>query len=132
MHCGWTLGIVERTLPVVTLNSSAFHNVHHEKVTTHFGEISYLWDYLCGTSPIYEQGLAAGYRWHVERSQATTPERLLAERPPPSLARTASVCGLSAHRAPPSIAHCRRHTRADEGVAARHDQSPLKELCRDL
>ena len=69
LHCGWTLGIVERTLPVVTLNSSAFHNVHHEKVTTHFGEISSLWDYLCGTSPIYEQGLAAGYRWHVERSQ---------------------------------------------------------------
>jgi sterol desaturase/sphingolipid hydroxylase (fatty acid hydroxylase superfamily) len=49
LHCGVTWGWVEATLPRLYFNTSAFHNVHHAKVTTHFGEALYLWDALCGT-----------------------------------------------------------------------------------
>lgn len=45
----------------------AHTDIHHEKVTTHFGEISSLWDYLLGTSDIFTGGLRAGYRWHFEK-----------------------------------------------------------------
>jgi hypothetical protein len=38
LHSGWTLEAVERLLPRLCLNSSAFHNVHHEQVTAPFGE----------------------------------------------------------------------------------------------
>ena len=41
--------------------------MHHERVTTHFGEISSLWDFLCGTADIYDAGLRAGVRWHLEK-----------------------------------------------------------------
>ena len=67
LHCGYTLETFEYLFPRVLLNSSAFHNVHHEKVVKHFGEISSLWDYLCGTARIYDGGLKAGYQWHVLR-----------------------------------------------------------------
>jgi sterol desaturase/sphingolipid hydroxylase (fatty acid hydroxylase superfamily) len=49
LHCGVTLAWVEKTLPRVFLNTSAFHNVHHSRANTHFGEALYLWDVLCGT-----------------------------------------------------------------------------------
>jgi lathosterol oxidase len=49
LHCGVTLAWVERTLPRVLLNTSAFHNVHHARANTHFGEALILWDVLCGT-----------------------------------------------------------------------------------
>lgn len=49
LHCGVTLGWVEATLPRLFLNTSAFHNVHHARANTHFGEALYLWDALCGT-----------------------------------------------------------------------------------
>jgi lathosterol oxidase len=49
LHCGVTLGFVERTLPRVLLNTSAFHNVHHARANTHFGEALYLWDVICKT-----------------------------------------------------------------------------------
>ncbi|MDI1443546.1 sterol desaturase family protein [Polyangium sp. 6x1] len=49
LHCGVTLSWVEKTLPRVFLNTSAFHNVHHARANTHFGEALYLWDVLCGT-----------------------------------------------------------------------------------
>jgi sterol desaturase/sphingolipid hydroxylase (fatty acid hydroxylase superfamily) len=49
LHCGVTLRWVEATLPRVLLNTSAFHNVHHARASTHFGEAMYLWDVLCGT-----------------------------------------------------------------------------------
>ena len=62
------IGAAEALLPRVLLNSSAFHNLHHERVVTHFGEISSFWDYACGTSDIYAKGLGTGYRWHVARS----------------------------------------------------------------
>jgi lathosterol oxidase len=68
LHCGYAFKFAEFLLPRVLINSSAFHNLHHEKVITNFGEISSFWDYVCGTSNIYANGLAAGYRWHIERS----------------------------------------------------------------
>lgn len=49
LHCGVTLWWVEATLPRVFLNTSAFHNVHHARANTHFGEALSLWDTLCGT-----------------------------------------------------------------------------------
>lgn len=49
LHCGVTLGWVEKTLPRLFLNTSAFHNVHHARANTHFGEALYLWDVICRT-----------------------------------------------------------------------------------
>lgn len=67
LHCGFSFAWAERLLPALLLNSSCFHNVHHEKVCVHFGEISSFWDYVCGTADIYKGGLRAGYRWHHQR-----------------------------------------------------------------
>lgn len=49
LHCGVTIGWVEKTLPRALLNTSAFHNVHHARANVHFGEALVLWDILCGT-----------------------------------------------------------------------------------
>jgi lathosterol oxidase len=49
LHCGVTLALPERTLSRVLLNTSAFHNVHHARANTHFGEALTLWDRICGT-----------------------------------------------------------------------------------
>lgn len=49
LHCGVTLSFVEATLPKIFLNTSAFHNVHHARANTHFGEALSLWDTICGT-----------------------------------------------------------------------------------
>jgi sterol desaturase/sphingolipid hydroxylase (fatty acid hydroxylase superfamily) len=49
LHCGVTLGWVEKTLPRAYLNTSAFHNVHHARANVHFGEALYLWDAICKT-----------------------------------------------------------------------------------
>ena len=49
LHCGVTLGWVEKTLPRIFLNTSAFHNVHHSRASAHFGEALYLWDVICRT-----------------------------------------------------------------------------------
>lgn len=52
LHCGVTLGWVERVLPRALFNTSAFHNLHHAKANTHFGEALTLWDHLCGTTAV--------------------------------------------------------------------------------
>ena len=70
LHCGFSFSAVEVIAPALLLDSSCYHNVHHEKVSTHFGEISSLWDYVFGTSAIYNKGLVAGYKWHLERHKA--------------------------------------------------------------
>lgn len=49
LHCGVTLPWVEAILPKIYLNTSAFHNVHHARANTHFGEALTLWDSICGT-----------------------------------------------------------------------------------
>ena len=67
LHSGFSFAWLETLLPLLMIDSSAYHNVHHEKVTTHFGEISSFWDFMLGTSDIYADGARAGYRWHLGR-----------------------------------------------------------------
>lgn len=50
LHCGVTFPWLEKLLPRIGLNSSAWHNVHHSDVNANFGEVSFLWDKLCKTS----------------------------------------------------------------------------------
>ncbi|MCA9718189.1 MAG: sterol desaturase family protein [Myxococcales bacterium] len=49
LHCGVTLPLIERTLPRLWLNTSAFHNIHHSHVRANFGEPLTLWDHVCKT-----------------------------------------------------------------------------------
>ncbi len=49
LHCGVTFGWMEGLLPRLGLNSSAWHNVHHSHVSVNYGEVSFVWDRLCGT-----------------------------------------------------------------------------------
>ena len=67
LHCGYTFAWCEKLFPLLMLNSSAFHNLHHEKCWTHYGEIGSLWDMLLGTSAIYNDGWLKGYLWHAQR-----------------------------------------------------------------
>jgi len=46
LHCGYEVDIVERILPRFFINTSVFHNKHHAKTVTHFGEMFSLW-YVC-------------------------------------------------------------------------------------
>lgn len=50
LHCGVTFLWLEKALPKIGLNSSAWHNVHHSDVNANFGEVSFIWDRLCKTS----------------------------------------------------------------------------------
>eukprot|EP00043_Microstomoeca_roanoka_P029330 m.21503 g.21503 ORF g.21503 m.21503 type:complete len:301 (+) comp9126_c0_seq1:422-1324(+) len=49
LHCGFEITVLEKFLNPLLINTSTFHNVHHEKTTRHFGEMMTLWDRLCGT-----------------------------------------------------------------------------------
>jgi len=50
LHCGVTFNFMEKLLPRLLLNSSAWHNVHHSDVNANFGEVSFIWDKICKTS----------------------------------------------------------------------------------
>ncbi|MEX0811211.1 MAG: sterol desaturase family protein [Chitinophagales bacterium] len=50
LHCGVTFKFLEKLLPKVLLNSSAWHNVHYSDVNANFGEVSFIWDKICKTS----------------------------------------------------------------------------------
>lgn len=50
LHCGVTFNFMEKLLPRMLLNSSAWHNVHHRDVNANFGEVSFIWDKICKTS----------------------------------------------------------------------------------
>ena len=50
LHAGVKFRFMEAVLPRVFLNTSAFHNMHHAKVNTNYGEVLYLWDWLLGTA----------------------------------------------------------------------------------
>ncbi len=50
LHCGVTYRLAELVLPKLLLNSSAHHNLHHARANVNFGEVSFFWDRLCGTS----------------------------------------------------------------------------------
>jgi sterol desaturase/sphingolipid hydroxylase (fatty acid hydroxylase superfamily) len=50
LHCGVTFSWLEKLLPRIGLNSSAWHNVHHSDVNANFGEVSFIWDKVCKTT----------------------------------------------------------------------------------
>ena len=50
LHCGVTFSWLEKLLPRIGLNSSAWHNIHHSDVNANFGEVSSIWDKVCKTS----------------------------------------------------------------------------------
>jgi lathosterol oxidase len=50
LHCGVTFIWLEKVLPRIGLNSSAWHNVHHSDVNANFGEVSFYWDKFCKTT----------------------------------------------------------------------------------
>lgn len=50
LHCGVTFIWLEKILPKIGLNSSAWHNIHHSDVIANFGEVSFIWDKICKTS----------------------------------------------------------------------------------
>ena len=39
LHCGYYVPVLENIMPYFFINTSAFHNIHHEKTVTHFGEM---------------------------------------------------------------------------------------------
>jgi lathosterol oxidase len=49
LHCGIASALLERALPRLLLNTSAFHNRHHANAEVNFGEALTLWDRLCRT-----------------------------------------------------------------------------------
>eukprot|EP01064_Diplonema_japonicum_P020396 TRINITY_DN2972_c1_g2_i1.p1 TRINITY_DN2972_c1_g2~~TRINITY_DN2972_c1_g2_i1.p1 ORF type:complete len:285 (+),score=36.25 TRINITY_DN2972_c1_g2_i1:40-894(+) len=49
LHAGYNVPALEKYLPYFYINTSKFHNLHHEKTHTHFGEMLTLWDNLMGT-----------------------------------------------------------------------------------
>eukprot|EP00035_Acanthoeca_spectabilis_P001218 m.78599 g.78599 ORF g.78599 m.78599 type:complete len:300 (-) comp10723_c0_seq1:722-1621(-) len=49
LHCGYAVPALEATLPKLLINTSVWHNKHHELSVTHFGEMLTLWDYVMGT-----------------------------------------------------------------------------------
>jgi lathosterol oxidase len=49
LHCGHTIPIVEMFLQPLLLNSSGFHNSHHQKMWTNYGELLYVWDIILDT-----------------------------------------------------------------------------------
>eukprot|EP00958_Prasinococcus_capsulatus_P012011 scaffold1194_cov369-Prasinococcus_capsulatus_cf.AAC.25 len=57
LHCGVYVEWVENILPLFFVNTSAFHNIHHEKTVTHFGEMLFFWDYLLGTDAMRRRNL---------------------------------------------------------------------------
>lgn len=46
LHCGVTCELLEMLAAPLFINSSLFHNAHHEFAVTNFGELLYLWDYF--------------------------------------------------------------------------------------
>lgn len=49
LHCGYYIPILEKVLPIFFINTSAWHNAHHELRIAHFGEMLTLWDLIMGT-----------------------------------------------------------------------------------
>jgi sterol desaturase/sphingolipid hydroxylase (fatty acid hydroxylase superfamily) len=49
LHAGRAHWLPESILTPLGLNTSLFHNVHHEKTVQNFGELMYVWDALLGT-----------------------------------------------------------------------------------
>lgn len=50
LHCGVTFAWMEKVIPRIGLNTSAWHNVHHSDTISNFGEVSFIWDKICKTT----------------------------------------------------------------------------------
>ena len=55
LHSGVIYQPLEKILPFFFINTSAFHNAHHELTRTHFGEMLFLWDWLLGTDEVRQR-----------------------------------------------------------------------------
>ena len=49
LHCGYRISVLEWVLPRLFVNTSEWHNKHHELSVSHFGEMLTLWDHTVGT-----------------------------------------------------------------------------------
>jgi sterol desaturase/sphingolipid hydroxylase (fatty acid hydroxylase superfamily) len=49
LHCGHELEPVEALLAPLFINTSGFHNSHHELMWTNYGELLYIWDLILDT-----------------------------------------------------------------------------------
>lgn len=49
LHAGFVGKFSETVLRSIGLNSSSFHNIHHEKTIQNFGELMYIWDTILAT-----------------------------------------------------------------------------------
>ena len=49
LHCGYAIPMLERALPRLWVNTSVWHNKHHEVSVAHFGEMLTIWDLYMGT-----------------------------------------------------------------------------------
>lgn len=49
LHCGISVGWIERLLSPLAINTSTFHNIHHSHANANFGEAMTLWDRFCRT-----------------------------------------------------------------------------------
>ena len=49
LHCGYSIPVLEWALPKLYINTSEWHNKHHELSVAHFGEMLTLWDWILGT-----------------------------------------------------------------------------------
>ena len=49
LHSGYEVGLLERILAPLLINSSGYHNYHHELMYTNFSELLYVWDLILGT-----------------------------------------------------------------------------------
>ena len=49
LHCGYTIPFLEKLLGMFMVNTSVWHNKHHQLRVTHFGEMLIIWDLIMGT-----------------------------------------------------------------------------------
>ena len=49
MHCGYSINFIEKIVSFLWINSSEYHNIHHETTHYNIGEVSPLFDYIMGT-----------------------------------------------------------------------------------
>ena len=49
LHCGYSIPLLERLLTPLYINTSEWHNKHHQLSVSHFGEMLTLWDWVLGT-----------------------------------------------------------------------------------
>ena len=49
LHSGHELALVEMLLAPLGINTSGFHNSHHELISSNYGELLYIWDVIFDT-----------------------------------------------------------------------------------